>query len=69
MLLIMGGLTTHSTRAELAYLSSDNLNACFIASRRVNSSVRFLLNSLAQTIESAILNFVEAEDCLRVDES
>lgn len=33
-------LTTHLTRAEIGLLSFDNLNACFVVCRRVNSGER-----------------------------
>ena len=38
-----GGITTHSTRAELACLSFASSDAWLDASRRVNSSVRLLM--------------------------
>jgi hypothetical protein len=42
----------------------DNLDACFIVCRRVNSGVRFLLNAVIQNTESANLNDYQAEDFL-----
>jgi hypothetical protein len=56
-------ITTHSTEARVSWpfirktWMLDMLNA-----RSVNSGVRFLLNAVAQNIESAVLNFDEAED-------
>ncbi len=50
------GLTTHSTRAESAWMSFARLDVSLNSSRRVNSGVRFLLNSQTQRIERAILN-------------
>ncbi len=57
MIHVKGGLTTHSTRAEIARMSSARSEAALNSSRRVNSGVRFLLNGQAQRHESAILNF------------
>jgi hypothetical protein len=39
MEVMVSGITTHSTGAELACLSSDNLKAWLDTSRPVNSSV------------------------------
>ena len=39
MIKLKGGLTTHSTRAEIARMSFARLNAARNASRRVNSGV------------------------------
>jgi hypothetical protein len=58
---ISGGLTTHSTGAELAWISSSTWMLFADTSRPVNSSVRFLLNAMAQNDESVILNYTEAE--------
>jgi hypothetical protein len=48
-----GGLTTHSTGAEIAGLSSDNLNAGFVVSRPVNSSVMSPLRVKSKLIPAA----------------
>jgi hypothetical protein len=40
----IGGLTTHSTRAEIAGLSFARLGFNGVVCRRVNSGVRRLLN-------------------------
>jgi len=61
----IGGLTSHSTRADLARMSSSTWMLFAVVSRRVNSGVRFLLNAVAQNIESAVLNFTVAEDVLK----
>jgi hypothetical protein len=42
MITLTGGITTHSTRAEIAWMSFARLDASFNSSRRVNSSVRQL---------------------------
>jgi hypothetical protein len=57
-------LTSHWTGAEIAWMSFARWDASLNSSRPVNSGVRFLLNAVAQNIESAILNFTEAEDFL-----
>jgi hypothetical protein len=43
MIMIAGGITTHSTGAESACIPSARLKAWLIASRPVNSGVRRLL--------------------------
>jgi predicted flavoprotein YhiN len=45
-----GGISTHSTGADGAWLSSARLNARLDTSRPVNSGVRFLLNGSAQIL-------------------
>jgi len=62
-------LTSGSTGAGIARLSIVTLDAWFIVCRPVNRGVRFLLNGLAQNIESVILNYNEAEDCLNAHET
>jgi hypothetical protein len=68
--MIRSNITTHWTeaRVSLPFIRKawmlDMLNA-----RSVNSSVRFLLNDLAQKNRSVILNFTEAEDLLECSSS
>jgi hypothetical protein len=50
-------------------MSSARLDASLIDCSPVNSGVRFLLNALAQTIESVILNFTEEEDFLNFNDA
>ncbi len=56
--------------ASIASLSSSVLRRSLKAGRsaRLNRGVRFLLNCLVQNIESAILNFNDAEIFSRADE-
>jgi len=62
-------ITTHSIRPPIGCLSSSSIVmevGCH-SRRRLNSSVRFLLNSLAQSIESIILSCNETEDYLNAN--
>ena len=50
MIQVMGGLTSHSTRAELAWMSFARSDAALNISRRVNSGVRRFLEGNIEEI-------------------
>jgi hypothetical protein len=61
MISAMGGITTHSTRADLARMSSARLDTSLNVSRRVNSGVMRLLGLNVKFIytEIGIGSFIE----------
>jgi hypothetical protein len=60
---ISGGLTTHSTGAELAWISSSTWMLFADIFRPVNSGVRFLLNDLAQILNRQSRIFIRRGEC------